>query len=183
VAGAGARTGTRVIKHFLDMMITCRSNDIVYGAYGANAVHFSILQEYMAGRIGVEVGKMEQVSFNYHAYRDVLDRVGFPSFLETYQGHELRSRAMGEHWNEWDKDLGYFLSWHKALVEAGVTDRSHVYANDWFRTTAEPMFLAHFKWKTSMQTEARRIAETIQAKDWRFGCLQWFDLRTNARSR
>ena len=60
----------------LDMLVMCRSNDIVYGAYGANAVHFSILHEYMAGRLGgVVIGKFEQLSYNYHAYVDVLDKV------------------------------------------------------------------------------------------------------------
>jgi thymidylate synthase len=182
VLGANDMTGKRVTKTVLDMMVSCRSNDIVYGAYGANAVHFSILQEYVAGRVGVEVGKMEQVSFNYHAYQDVLARVGCPTYLETYKGHELKPRHMGNDWDKWDADLEYFMSWHKTLVEAGVTE-SGIYCNSWFRDTAEPMFLAHFKWKNAMHKEARSIAETISAKDWRFACLQWFDLRTNARTR
>lgn len=32
----------------LDMTVCCRSNDIIWGAYGANAVHFSMLQEFLA---------------------------------------------------------------------------------------------------------------------------------------
>jgi hypothetical protein len=36
-----AETDIRV----LDMQVCCRSNDILWGAYGANAVHFSMLQE------------------------------------------------------------------------------------------------------------------------------------------
>lgn len=167
----------------LDMMVTCRSNDIVYGAYGANAVHFSILLEYMAGRIGVDVGVMEQVSFNYHGYVDVLDRVGYPSFLETYKGHELKPRHMGTDWDNWDSDLEAFMSWHKTMVEAGITEPFPSYKNAWFTDTAEPMFLAHFKWKNAMHKEARDYASNIAAKDWRFACLQWFDLRTNPRSR
>ena len=54
----------------LDMTVFCRSNDIVWGAYGANAVHFSMLQEYMAARIGCGVGQYHQVSVNWHAYLD-----------------------------------------------------------------------------------------------------------------
>lgn len=52
----------------LDMTVFCRSNDIVWGAYGANAVHFSMLLEYMALWIGVPVGRYTQFSVNYHGY-------------------------------------------------------------------------------------------------------------------
>jgi thymidylate synthase len=58
----------RINSVALDMMVTCRSNDVIWGAYGANAVHFSFLQEYLAWAIGVEVGTLCQVSFNYHIY-------------------------------------------------------------------------------------------------------------------
>lgn len=56
----------------LDMTVFNRSNDIIWGAYGANAVHFSMLQEYMATWIGCPVGKYNQISVNYHAYQEVL---------------------------------------------------------------------------------------------------------------
>lgn len=52
----------------LDMTVTCRSNDIVWGAYGANVVHFSFLQEYVACALGARVGVYVQFSNNYHAY-------------------------------------------------------------------------------------------------------------------
>jgi hypothetical protein len=35
----------------LNMTVFNRSNDILWGAYGANLVHFSVLQEYMAARL------------------------------------------------------------------------------------------------------------------------------------
>lgn len=167
----------------LDMMITCRSNDIVFGAYGANAVHFSILQEYMAGRIGVAVGRMEQVSFNYHAYVDVLSKFGVPSYLETYTGHELKSKPMAKDWAMFDGDLTRFMLWQRGLVQRGETATKHDYVNTWFRHTAEPMFLAHWQWKSAMKDEARKTAQMIEAKDWRYAVLQWFDIRTEARSR
>jgi hypothetical protein len=52
--------------------VCCRSNDAVWGAYGANAVHFSILHEYLAWRIGVNMGEMVQVSNNMHAYSSTM---------------------------------------------------------------------------------------------------------------
>lgn len=55
----------------LDMTVCCRSNDALWGAYGANAVHFSILQELMAHAIGVGVGTYYQFSNNFHAYTTI----------------------------------------------------------------------------------------------------------------
>lgn len=52
----------------LDLTVFCRSNDIVWGAYGANAVHFSMLLEYMANWIGCPVGVYRQISVNWHGY-------------------------------------------------------------------------------------------------------------------
>lgn len=54
----------------LDMSVCCRSNDILWGAYGANAVHMSILQEVIAYGVGVPVGSYVQFSNNFHAYLD-----------------------------------------------------------------------------------------------------------------
>jgi thymidylate synthase len=59
----------------LDMTILCRSNDIVWGAYGANAVHFSVLHEYMAAMSGMQQGMMWQVSNNWHAYVGVIEEI------------------------------------------------------------------------------------------------------------
>jgi thymidylate synthase len=54
----------------LDMVVFCRSNDVVWGCYGANAVHFSVLQEYIASKLGIPIGTYTQISVNWHAYLD-----------------------------------------------------------------------------------------------------------------
>lgn len=59
----------------LDLTVFCRSNDIIWGAYGANAVHFTILQEYMANWIGCPVGRFYQISVNWHAYVDKMNEL------------------------------------------------------------------------------------------------------------
>lgn len=52
----------------LNMTVTCRSNDILWGCYGANVVHFSILQEVVAHGAGLPMGVYRQFSNNWHAY-------------------------------------------------------------------------------------------------------------------
>lgn len=56
----------------LNMTVCNRSNDAVWGAYGANAVHFSILQELIASALHVPVGVYRQFSNNLHMYTEKL---------------------------------------------------------------------------------------------------------------
>lgn len=65
----GARNG------ILDMTVCNRSNDVVWGAYGSNVVHFSMLQELIALAAGLRVGFYYQMSNNYHVYSERPDVV------------------------------------------------------------------------------------------------------------
>jgi thymidylate synthase len=56
------------IVRVLDMTVTNRSNDLVWGLLGANYVTFSVLQEYMAARIGCGVGRYHHFTNNLHCY-------------------------------------------------------------------------------------------------------------------
>ena len=64
----------QILDGKLDMSVICRSQDIIWGAYGANSVHFSILQEYIAGMLGIRMGLLYQFSNNYHAYVDIFEK-------------------------------------------------------------------------------------------------------------
>jgi thymidylate synthase len=174
--------GQEQTEDFLDMLVSCRSNDIIFGAYGANAVHFSVLQEYMAGRIGCSIGTMTQMSFNYHAYSTIFEMMQPVNILETYQGHGLTTIPIGKQWGMWDTDLYEFMEWHDVLVKTGENTVRN-YANSWFAHTATPMFLAHFKFKSAMPEDAKRTALSIDALDWRYACVQWLKQRNDARSR
>ncbi len=55
----------------LDMFVFNRSNDMIYGAYGANAVHMSFLQEYVANCLNISMGQYWQISANFHVYEKV----------------------------------------------------------------------------------------------------------------
>jgi thymidylate synthase len=61
----------RVVNGYLDMLVTNRSNDLVWGALGANVVHFTYLQELIATSIGVPVGTYRVVTNNLHFYPDM----------------------------------------------------------------------------------------------------------------
>lgn len=69
-ARKGFRTEENLDDTYLDMTVYNRSNDIVFGAYGANSVHFSVLQEFVAFCVGMKIGTYYQVSNNFHLYTE-----------------------------------------------------------------------------------------------------------------
>ena len=170
----------------LDVTITCRSNDMIWGGYGANAVHFSMLQEYLAGRIGVGVGTLYQLSNNYHAYLDMIERIGPPEGLDAHDPYatgEVRAVPMGEDWSKWDADLAAFMRWHDWLwaqtseftdISVGVANQS---TNQWFLTVPVRATQSRWLWKHDRKSEARLTAEEIAAPDWRRACVEWMSRR------
>lgn len=55
----------------LNMTVSNRSNDMIWGAYGANVVHMSILHEYIACQAELKLGAYYQMSNNLHLYLDL----------------------------------------------------------------------------------------------------------------
>jgi thymidylate synthase len=163
----------------LDMTILCRSNDVVWGAYGANAVHFSMLMEYLAGRIGVGVGLMYQFSNNWHGYVDALNKIGDPENLEQvdpYATGDVSAMPMGTHWSEWDADLGYFMAWHNGgsvNLRTGINPPYLPFTNSWFPNVAVPMLRAHAAFKDGNTSDALMIIDLVQAEDWHQAGRAW----------
>lgn len=164
----------------LDMTVFNRSNDAIWGAYGANAVHFSILQEYMAGALGLRVGRYWQVSDNFHAYDDLFEKlVPFadnweqefcPYFCGDVHVEPLGVKEGGE--VAWDQDLLMFLEDPYAI---GFRHR-------FFRQIATPMMAAFQHWKTQKGEDRylgalEALARMPAGNDWRENAEQWIQRR------
>lgn len=167
----------------LDMLVTNRSNDIIWGAYGANAVHFSYLQEYVARSVGVPVGRYWQMSVNFHAYSNVLETVKdlaavapdpeLPAELrwaglDPYQDGLVEPfPLMSTDQKQWDQDLDAFLG-NPTLM--GLSD-------PFFRKVAAPMWLAHEAYKTAQGVNkfhvTMELLENVKASDWKLAAQHW----------
>ena len=164
----------------LHLTVFCRSNDIVWGAYGANAVHFSMTQEYLAARVGVPMGMMWQISNNYHGYLSTLpERIADKS--DPYQREHVASFPLApineKHLQE---DLAIFFD--HGPFEAVTAARW-----PYLRQVAVPMALAHQHWRTNRgpgrYTEALEILDQCRASDWRLAGRQWLERRQAAAER
>jgi thymidylate synthase len=158
----------------LNMTVCCRSNDIIWGAYGANAVHFSILQEYVAARVGVRVGTYTQLSDSYHAYTAVLAKLdGMKADYDPYlslgkDGLHYIPEPMFSDIDGFHYDLETFLEKKRTLL----------YKTEFFRSTVAPMDTAWhwFKYQKDLD-KAMECASHVAANDWRKACIEWLERR------
>lgn len=157
----------------LNMTVCCRSNDIVWGAYGANAVHFSILQEYMAAYIGVEVGEYRQFSNNYHAYTDVYSKEKLNEIAIEAHRTDYYAKGMTNPYplvstpiDIWNADLNAFMS----------DPDGNAFVDPFFTQVAYPMYAAYMQRKRK-QGDGMAFVEQIAANDWRVACTAWIKRR------
>jgi thymidylate synthase len=162
-----------VVTSFLDLTVCCRSNDMIFGGYGANAVHFSILQEYVAGMLGIAVGKLYQVSNNFHAYVDVLQRVREPRSPPDYEGTSLPLVADPQ---TFDEELRAGVRW----MDGEWGDSPHipgVYRNPFLSEVAAPLLHAHALYRRHGPRAGLDAMSACGASDWRQAGEEWFARR------
>lgn len=156
----------------LDMTITCRSNDMYWGGYGANAVHFSVLQEFVAAMVGVRIGEMHQLSNNAHLYRatmpdvdQMLPYVGYAEARVPLFG-DLASADIDTVFSDldtlWDDDPDGEVELLPATTIQLVT---------WMRR-------AWWSWKNKDSLrEFVECCNMIPHGDWRRACIEWGERR------
>lgn len=164
-----------------DLSIINRSNDAIWGAYGANAVHMSMLQEYMASCIGVPVGCMYQFSTNLHVYKSILEKhqslhemaiQEVLPIMDPYNNEEVKAFPMIKDPDKWKDELMIFMDAGPAIIG---------FEEPFFKRVASPMALAWRSWKDKEDPHrvetAIGFAQEIAATDWRKACVEWLERR------
>ena len=164
----------------LNMTVFNRSNDIWWGAYGANAVHFSIVQEFVACAVGLRTGWYRQVSNNLHLYTELYSAqryLDWPPVADSYDhyssGHVRPAPLMltGEY-------RVFLDECEKFCNDPYNTDRT--YRNPFLQHVAVPMAMVS-RVRNAHAGDGRAYASKIRAEDWRRAVFEWIDRRERAR--
>jgi len=149
----------RVTDGELDFTVCNRSNDVIWGMTGANAVHMTLLQELMANAIGVDVGVYRVFTVNAHVYTEL---PGVEEMLDTrdpcYVDYSQWKHVplLGE-----QETLAEFLADCENYVKGKMTPAS----TRWMTEVAIPV---HELW------EHREIMNsTIMDSEWEQACTLW----------
>lgn len=163
----------------LDMSVLQRSGDMVWGIHGANAVHMSVLQEYVAAGIESPIGRYYQFTNDYHAYLNVFtpliplaDRTEDPYRVQhnPYMIDAVEpTQIVDTPIKEWTENLHL---WFNDPYKVGIR-------SNFFKRVATPMYAAHKAHKEGKTEQAIKIIEEqMHLKgDWRLAAKQWLERR------
>ena len=169
----------------LNMTVCCRSNDMLWGAYGANAVHMSILQEYMAALIGVNIGTYRQISDSFHVYveqpvwervKDLkIDPYNYRTFSNPYQnlnGYKYTPLLQNDNSSTFHWELNRFFDIHPNDFQATQDG----WENPVFKDIAVPMMEVYALHKQK-DSSVYQALNKIKPMDWKTACFDWIRRR------
>lgn len=166
----------------LNMTVMNRSNDAIWGCFGANVVHFSFLLEYMAVHIGVPMGSYFQFTNNLHVYTDKFNIEKLNAIeQESYVASDAKEEQGPMLEPDFDADLALFMPWALQVIRSspGGPHVLNVPACEttFMTTVAIPMFLfwTYRKWKDEYSSNV--CLDGIAASDWQRACQEWVDRR------
>lgn len=162
---------------FLNLYLSNRSNDIVWGMLGANYVHFTALQEYMANRLGIQMGTFTVVSFDAHVYQSTRN----PKLVGTVDWYKQNAWTMipiDLH----DSDLEACYECFKTDFSLNKLVGSNGFKSRWMRGVFKPMMLAYMNYQEKQYDLALKWAGEIAATDWSQACEDWINIRLEKKN-
>ena len=160
-------------KDILNMTVINRSNDIIWGLFCANAVHMSMLHEYVASRASCEVGTYTHFSNNAHAYVETLDKVkNIQPDYESYliigdEATQYHSQPLMDNWLTFDDELKVWFQ----------NEEVNAFENKFLSLTACKVREGWYFWKQKNILKAIEVCSTIEDRAWRKACVEWLQRR------
>jgi thymidylate synthase len=164
-----------IVHNHLNMTVFNRSNDVYYGALGANVVHFSIIQEFLANALECEMGEYTQVSSNLHLYRDLYPNVDIDTlFAVPPNQNEFDYYALVDNMAHMDLldrvgPIGFLIECEMFCADPFNT---FDYDSRFISEVCQPMALAYINRKSDPVACMDYISE-IQDDAWRIACQEW----------
>lgn len=176
----------RVRQGKLYLTVYNRSNDMIWGAYGANSVQFSMILEYVAAHLNIPMGEYTHVSNSYHVYTegpggDVWDRVknnDKESTKHFYNGINRLVIMTNSDIKSFDHDLKQFFNIYDEYGIEEIGDTTY-WESDYFRDLVMPVLCVFLIHKNG--GKAINYTDAIVAEDWRMGCMNWLINREKSR--
>jgi thymidylate synthase len=167
----------RGVHGTLDALVTNRSNDAWYGYAGANAVHFTVIQELVARALGWPMGTYSTVTANLHLYTELYNaqhHVENPPvnadtfdyyFLKNLTAYPLMVNA----------NYRGFLEDCEAFCRDPFNQTAR-YQHHFFPAVALPMAMVSHVRRTK-QSDGYYWASQVEAQDWKIATQEWIARR------
>lgn len=153
----------------LDMTVCNRSNDLVWGMLGANIVHFSILHEYVAACVGMDMGVYYQFTNNLHMYEGFNKKYHFTDD-RWYNRPVVSAIRFGPETLSMDEAQRF-------VEDMGEVEFSDEWASPILVQNACPMMESWNAYKGGNIHRAIHLAGNIHDDDWSRACVMWLTRR------
>jgi len=178
----------------LEMTVCNRSNDMVWGLLGANHVHYSILQEYMAAKISthpamlpsppLQVGPYHHFTTNGHFYTEHTEFDKWERAHEPLPFYTTRVPLV-RNFSAFEKELPHIMqviedpSPHESDTDMGdfVHKPRSFFSEPFFRNVVYPMVKTFHRHTRREYKEAFTYCRTIKDTYWRRAAAQWITKR------
>jgi hypothetical protein len=165
----------------LNITVLNRSNDLIFGMLGANVVHMSMLQEYLATQVGARVGVYRQFTNNMHVYLDKFPRVTLEVIAEECREITEDQRPLPSPGPAiepgFDDDLILFMEWARSCMRSITPEAAPpapLCQTAFINTVAVPMMSAWLARKAGRPTaDVLLTIDRIAAPDWQRACHEW----------
>lgn len=157
----------RVQNGMLNMTVCNRSNDMMWGMFGANVVHMTMLHELIAHFTGLKLGVYRVFTHNLHVY---LKLDGYPSCLDATDAdeHDIYNLACSFPLIKPGETYAAFREDARRLVHGEINKLE----TRWFNEVAAPMYLGYMQRKQKLG-DGGVFINRIRAEDWRIACQLW----------
>lgn len=123
----------------LNLVVSMRSNDLIWGASAVNVFNFTFMLEYFAAILGMEVGNYYHIANNFHFYDDMRAKVeavasakdmedvpytynktfktlaGFDSLLSKLSEEENKMQLNPQSYQYYEFDDPFFRDWYNVI--------------------------------------------------------------------
>ena len=165
----------------LCMTVYNRSNDMIWGAYGANVVQFSMIQEYVAAKLGLRMGTYTQITNSYHVYTTgpggkVWNRLNdkYNYCPSDYYDTDITNivKMCTTDMINFEQDLKLFF---KVYDEFGLKELGEMvcWQSKYFQELIMPVLCVYLTHKDKGPEEAIKYTKSIKGDDWRMACEDW----------
>lgn len=167
----------RVIDGQLDMTVINRSNDLIWGMLGANAVHMTYLHELISHMTNLTIGHYQVFTNNLHIYKNMPK---FEAIWNTKADYDLYRGGTGVR----AFPLLRKNETYEMLVEdcrTLVSGSMRQFITQWMLEVALPMYEIYMD-RINKNTEINRL-NRIKATDWRLACEQYINRREKEKAK
>lgn len=177
----------------LNMTVCNRSNDMIWGGYGANYVHMGVLQEALAAALGVPVGSYYQMSNNFHIYPERPDTERLISKVPPEPGYSVHTYNVNICSDDRYETEGvsfmpmfqvpYALGRFLEVAERLAEEPTRTEPGDplWVKGVFVPLMKAHRAYKDGDYDGANREMDNVASADWHAAGVEWLKRRYLAR--